>query len=259
MRSPILVYKGKAKVATMLETILNSPGLQHLAKEIFWNLNSDALEACSQVNQSSKQILENPFFWLEKLVRMGVVSKKNQEDWIKAIQSVKNSDEEKNVLVYLKWNFKKDGLVDLPCYTSPIVQDEFRKKIWQSCLLALPNRPFWPGPFIAETVVQVERMKKLTSESNDNIEMLKILAPLTNNPNAPMNNGDTPIHVAAFNGHTEIVKILAPLTDNPNAPNMDGRTPLHWAAHNGHKEIVKVLAPYEAARRGPSTSCCIIL
>ena len=31
--------------------------------------------------------------------------------------------------------------------------------------------------------------------------------------------------MAVRNGHTEIVKILAPLTDNPNAPNDSGFTP----------------------------------
>ena len=52
----------------------------------------------------------------------------------------------------------------------------------------------------------------------------------------------TPIYWAAKNGHTEIVKILAPLTDNPNAPNKYGETPIHKAAKNGHREIVKILA-----------------
>ena len=31
--------------------------------------------------------------------------------------------------------------------------------------------------------------------------------------------------MAALNGQTEIVKILAALTDNPNAPNKNGQTP----------------------------------
>ena len=34
----------------------------------------------------------------------------------------------------------------------------------------------------------------------------------------------TPIYMAAEYGHTEIVKILAPLTDNPDAPNNKGVT-----------------------------------
>ena len=46
-------------------------------------------------------------------------------------------------------------------------------------------------------------------------------------------------------GHTEIVKILAPLADNPNAPNNNGRTPIHWAARYGHTEIVKILTPFD--------------
>ena len=73
--------------------------------------------------------------------------------------------------------------------------------------------------------------------------MVKILAPLTDNPNAPRNDGKTPIYWAAYKGHTEIVKILAPLTNNPNVPNRDGRTPIHCAAEYGHTEIVKCLVP----------------
>ena len=53
----------------------------------------------------------------------------------------------------------------------------------------------------------------------------------------------TPIHYAAFHGYIEIVKILAPLTDNPNAPNKIGDTPIYLAACNGHTEIVKILVP----------------
>ena len=65
-------------------------------------------------------------------------------------------------------------------------------------------------------------------------EIVKILAPLTDDPNAPDKNGDTPIHHAANEGYTKIVKILAPLTDNPNAPNKNGSTPVQDAAWHGH-------------------------
>ena len=46
--------------------------------------------------------------------------------------------------------------------------------------------------------------------------------------------GETPLHEAARNGHTEIVKIMAPLTDNPNSPANNGVTPIHEAAWNGN-------------------------
>ena len=48
----------------------------------------------------------------------------------------------------------------------------------------------------------------------------------------------TPIYWAARNGHTEIVKILAPLTDNPNAPNIVGTTP---SLVTKNAEILRIL------------------
>ena len=80
------------------------------------------------------------------------------------------------------------------------------------------------------------------SGNQRSIEIVTIMAPLIENPNAPNEDGNTPIHTAAENGHTEIVKILAPLTENPNAPDNYGSTPIILAAENGHTEIVKILA-----------------
>ena len=48
----------------------------------------------------------------------------------------------------------------------------------------------------------------------------------------------TPIYWAAYHGHTEIVKILAPLTENPNAPNREGETPMDIAENEEIKEIL---------------------
>ena len=154
------------------------------------------------------------------------LSKKNRKDWIEVIQSVKNSDKGIAIISYLKWNLKKDVLVDLPCYSSPAVQDDFRKKICQSA--------------------------KKTKLSDENIEIVKIFAPLTENPNAPYEDEWTPIHEAARNGHTEIVKILAPLTDNPNAPDQDGKTPTSVASN---EEIQRILKSNTSRKRkaGPLT------
>ena len=76
---------------------------------------------------------------------------------------------------------------------------------------------------------------------NGQTEIVKILAPLTNNPNLSDEEEKTPIYWAAMEGQTEIIKILAPLTDNPNAPDNDGDTPISLAVMNGNTEIVKIL------------------
>ena len=45
--------------ATLMEEILRNPGLQHLAEEVFWNLDVEDLKICAHINQSCKQILQN--------------------------------------------------------------------------------------------------------------------------------------------------------------------------------------------------------
>ena len=67
-----------------LEKILDSPGLYHLAENIFGNLNVEDLEVSREINKSSKQIIDDPMFWLRKFRHL---SKENQKEWIKVIQS----------------------------------------------------------------------------------------------------------------------------------------------------------------------------
>ena len=95
-----------------MENIINNPGLQHLVEKVFWNLDVEDLKICAQINQSCKQILANSMFWLGKF---GGLSEKSQKDWIKIIQSVKNSDYERVIVSFLQWNLKReDDVVNLP-------------------------------------------------------------------------------------------------------------------------------------------------
>ena len=76
--------------------------------------------------------------------------------------------------------------------------------------------------------------------------LVKILAPLMVNPNAPDQDGCTPIYWAAYEGqgHVDVIKFLAPLTENPNVPDNDGRTPIDWATRYGHQDVVDELNRY---------------
>ena len=224
-----------------MEKIINNPGHQNITENIFLNLDYEDLEACGLINKSCSRILDDPFFWLKKYP----LSKKNQDDWTKAIQMSKNSDMEKNICLYLKWNLNEYGVEDLRCYTDPNFQKFFQKQIFNAAadcddntiriLAPLTDDPNAPNK-LGRTPIHWAAHK-------GNIEIIKILAPLTDNPNAPNKDGETPMHHAAYNGHTEIVKFLAPLTDNPNAQDKHGYTPIYWATCKGHTEIVKILAP----------------
>ena len=197
-----------------MDKIINNPGLQHLAEKVFWDLDVDDLKICAQINQSCKQILQNPIICLRKFKYL---SEENRKHWIKVIQSVKNSDKGIAIISYLRWNLKEDVLADLPCFTSSTVQDEFIDRIREIC-----------------------QNKELLDEG---VEIVNILAPLTNNFNSQNEHGQTPICWAAYFGHTKIVKILASFTDNPNPPDINGITPIYWASSKGYTEIVKILAP----------------
>jgi ankyrin repeat protein len=57
-----------------------------------------------------------------------------------------------------------------------------------------------------------------------------------------LENGMSPLHLAAGNGQVETVKVLVELGADKNAHTAGGMTPLHMAAVEGHVETVKVLA-----------------
>ena len=108
-----------------MENITNNPGLQHIAEDIYLNLNYEALEVCKQINQNSKHILDDPMFWLKKFVRRGL-SKKTQMDWIETIRITRETELEPYILSYLKRSSKNEKVVDLPCY----LNQDFLEKYW---------------------------------------------------------------------------------------------------------------------------------
>ena len=105
-----------------METIINNPGLQHLTEKFFLNISVEELKICSQINQYWKQILENPLFWLKKFRSLSL---ENRKHWREALTPLKNSSKENAIISYFQWNLKKEK-VDLPCNSSPHVQDDFR-------------------------------------------------------------------------------------------------------------------------------------
>ena len=102
-------------VKNSFENVIKNPGLQHLAETIFSYLNYNDLQSCQCINSSSKSILANPKFWLQKFVQLGM-SKQNQNDWIKAIKLTKDTDFERNLQLYLKRSLCKRNMIDIPCF-----------------------------------------------------------------------------------------------------------------------------------------------
>ena len=117
-----------------MENIIKNPGLQIIMENIFHNLDLEKLEICRFINDSCKQMLDDPMFWLREFIQRGI-SKKNQNSWIKAIQITKGKELGKYVLSYLKRSRKNESVVDLHCFKNEDllektenIQEEYLKK-----------------------------------------------------------------------------------------------------------------------------------
>ena len=99
-------------------------------------------------------------FWIKEFIKKGL-SKENQKDWIKENQAETNLEKRKHIAAYKNWNYSKKKFFDPPCYTKFVIQEYFRMKIGRIC-----NASRWNPP------------------SNEETDLVKILAPLRDNPNA---------------------------------------------------------------------------
>ena len=224
-----------------MEQIINNPGFEDITRNIFMMLNLKDLANCRMVGRSFNGFLENPMFWLKKWIKRGL-SKKNQKDWITAIDETKDKELIKIILLYFKKMLKRREFIDVPCFIDK------RRRSMRS---------------LQGNQKSLEKLYRQAIEDND-MGSLQILVPLMKNPNAifPTERisglssfqkvcaGWTPIQIAASLRRPQILQIIAPLSDDLNNPYPEvgdsGFTPIYFAASQGHAEIVEVLAPLVA-------------
>ena len=187
-------------IKNSFENVIRNPGLQHLAENIFSYLSYDDLKSCQLINRSSKTILENSRFWLQKLVHQGM-SKKNQNDWIKAIQLTKDTDFERNLQLYLKRSFCKGKIIDIPCCIDENTiqkSSELMKKyfIFPAIISYYVESYVYndvefeglpPGCFQALAAFALYSLRSYflmqLLAQHGNLEMMKVVSPLLENPN----------------------------------------------------------------------------
>ena len=78
--------------STCLDIITKTPGLVHIAEQIFTNLNQENLKKCENVNGEWKRIVTNPLFLLKACANKNLLSPEQQQKWTKVIQALINSN-----------------------------------------------------------------------------------------------------------------------------------------------------------------------
>jgi len=75
----------------------------------------------------------------------------------------------------------------------------------------------------------------------DNEELMKILAKTGTNINAKTNNGDTPLHYAAYMGYVKCASVLIQAGAHLEDRGQNDSTPMHFAAREGQMDVLTLL------------------
>ena len=277
-------HKRSKIISTNFKTIVNNPGLQNITEKIFLNLNFENLMACQSINKSCKEILDYPMFWLKIWRLRQGLSPKNHSDWAKAIQMTQNTTLKGNVCSYIKKIVQIGHFVDVPCFidyetiNSTIIEMEWKQPKWsiedaifqekfgilqimaateknlnvidkvgRSLINNLAHKNFNYEIFEVKSSIKTCLKKRQANDKYmaDASNVIKVLAPLIKEPNAPYSKGigATPIVTAALLGHLDIVQALIPYVNNANESGILKRSAICAAIYGGHGEIVKILSP----------------
>ena len=259
------LFNKKSKQISVMDEIINTPGLQHIIEMIFFNLDFEDLMNCQLVNKAVRQILDQwidvkPMSWLNKWRSNRGLSEKNKLDWTRALQMTKDTILRVNVALYIRNVIKIGHFVDVPCY---IDNNVLKKSTDISFEEALQQKnagvlQILAPQALARRMVNVSNLKffKVLQLSEDrpeslHVDVVKALAPLIENLNASDKIGITPIHHATYNRQLDVIRFLAPLTKTPNVPDQKGITPINLASFLGQLDIIEFLAPMTATPNAP--------
>ena len=217
-----------------MDQIIENPGFQHLTEKILLNLPFKDVISLQLVNKTLKEILDDPMFWIKKWILKGL-SKKNKDDWIKAIQLTKNTKLAKIIILYTKKVLLRNRLVDFPCHIDEKSVDIFSKFTNETAF----------QKYFEEAFEDKDSLQRIDAGS------IQICIPLVKNPNELNVREPTPMLKALAYGHNNIVKILAPFIGNANddinlytTPTRVHCTPIQCAIAIKNTEAINLLAHF---------------
>ena len=64
-----------------MDQITRTPGLIHIAEQIFSNLDRCDILRCQEVNEYWASILRNPWFWYNRMMQKNTLTQEHQKEW----------------------------------------------------------------------------------------------------------------------------------------------------------------------------------
>ena len=78
-----------------MDRITRTPGLIHIAEQIFSNLERNDLMQCQEVNEYWASILRNPWFWYHRMTQKTILSQEHQKEWMDFCEKLSKSTNER--------------------------------------------------------------------------------------------------------------------------------------------------------------------
>ena len=108
-----------------MDSITRSPGLIHIAEQIFTNLERRDLLRCQEVNEYWASILRNPWFWYNRMTRNNRLSQEHQKEWMDFCEKLYKLNLTKDMTPGLNFIYKQleDSVTLHKTYWSAIPRD----------------------------------------------------------------------------------------------------------------------------------------
>ena len=97
----------------IIQSVKNSDYEIVIISYLQWKLKKEVVE---------EEVVDLPYIWFKKFRSL---PQEIQNNWIKIIESHKNSDKEEAIMSYIQWKLEREAF--LPYYASFVVQDIIRK------------------------------------------------------------------------------------------------------------------------------------
>ena len=243
----------------------------HLAERIFDQVDDQSLNNCKEISEEVLEYLENErFFWIRIIKKYQSKLKDFPKLWKPVIDKTP-TEIVKEIGIAVSQFFQvrhlySDKIQDVVGHSDNWRLNLRQGRQWSLIAISANHGDLALLQFIVKkiklkNVRKTERTNALfLAACKGHSEVYDFLMGKLRNKNPETiswlnEDGMTPLHYAAFNGHFRVCKLIIENTSdkNPSAIKSNGITPLHWAAFSGHVKICHLIMEHLSDKNPANT------